>query len=59
MTHLEDVYKRQAKAMDPASGRVLECYTDLPGIQFYTANFLQDERPGKGGAHYGLSLIHI
>lgn len=42
-----------AKAMDPASGRVLECYTDLPGIQFYTANFLQDEMPGKGGAHYG------
>ena len=41
-----------AKAMDPASGRVLECYTDLPGIQFYTATFLQDEMPGKGGAHY-------
>ena len=41
-----------AKAMDPASGRVMECYTDLPGIQFYTANFLTDELPGKGGAHY-------
>ena len=41
-----------AKAMDPASGRVLECYTDLPGIQFYTANFLQDEMPGKGNARY-------
>ena len=41
-----------AKAMDPASGRVLECYTDLPGIQFYTGNFLQDEMPGKGNARY-------
>ena len=41
-----------AKAMDPVSGRVMECYTDLPGIQFYTANFLTDEMPGKGGAHY-------
>lgn len=41
-----------AKAMDPASGRVMEAYTDLPGIQFYTANFLRDELPGKGGAHY-------
>ena len=41
-----------AKAMDPASGRVLESYTDLPGIQFYTANFLQDEMPGKGNARY-------
>ena len=30
----------------------MECYTDLPGIQFYTANFLTDELPGKGGAHY-------
>ena len=41
-----------AKAMDPASGRVLECYTDLPGIQFYTAIFLQDGMPGKGNARY-------
>ena len=41
-----------AKAKDTASGRVMETYTDLPGIQFYTANFLKDELPGKGGAHY-------
>lgn len=41
-----------ARAMDPASGRVLEAYTDLPGIQFYTANFLTDELPGKGKARY-------
>lgn len=42
-----------AKAMDPSSGRVLECHTDLPGIQFYTANFLAGEPTGKGGVHYG------
>lgn len=42
-----------AKALDPASGRMMEVYTDLPGIQFYTANFLTDELPGKGGAVYG------
>lgn len=41
-----------AKAMDPASGRMMEVYTDLPGVQFYTANFLTDEMPGKGGTHY-------
>ena len=41
-----------ARAMDPLSGRVMECYTDLPGMQFYTANFLTDELTGKGGAHY-------
>lgn len=42
-----------AKAADPLSGRVMECFTDLPGIQFYTANFLSDELPGKGGVRYG------
>lgn len=41
-----------ARAKDPKSGRVMETYTDLPGIQFYTANFLKDELTGKGGAHY-------
>ena len=42
-----------AKAFDPSSGRLMEVYTDLPGIQFYTANFLTDELPGKDGAVYG------
>ncbi len=42
-----------AKALDPDSGRLMEVYTDLPGIQFYTANFLTGELPGKGGAEYG------
>ncbi len=32
---------------------MMEVYTDLPGMQFYTANFLTDELPGKGGAVYG------
>lgn len=41
-----------ARAKDPESGIVMEAYTDLPGIQFYTANFLTDDRPGKKGAHY-------
>ena len=29
-----------AKLMDPNSGRVVECYTTEPGLQFYTGNFL-------------------
>lgn len=41
-----------AKAVDDKSGRVMEVYTDLPGMQFYTANFLIPELPGKGGAVY-------
>lgn len=36
---------------DPASGRVLELYTDQPGLQFYCGNFLFGQR-GKGGAMY-------
>ena len=40
-----------ARAMDPLSGRVMECYTDLPGMQLYTANYVEDET-GKGGARY-------
>ena len=35
-----------------ASGRCLEVYTNMPGIQLYTANFLEGE-PGKDGAVYG------
>ena len=29
-----------AKAADRKSGRCMEVYTDLPGVHFYTANFL-------------------
>ena len=42
-----------AKALDPDSGRLLEVYTDLPGMQFYTGNFLSSQLPGKDGADYG------
>lgn len=34
------------------TGIRMEVYTDLPGMQFYTANFLNDQMPGKGGAVY-------
>ena len=33
-------------------GLCLECYTTQPGLQLYTANYL-DGTPGKGGASYG------
>lgn len=42
-----------AKACDAESGRCLEVYTDLPGIQFYTANYLGPEHAGKDKAAYG------
>jgi len=42
-----------AKAVDPVSGRVMEVYTDLPGVQFYTANSFPGGYKGKDGAEYG------
>jgi aldose 1-epimerase len=40
-----------ARALDPASGRVLEVWTTEPGVQFYTGNFL-DGVKGKGNIEY-------
>jgi len=41
-----------AKVTEPESGRVMEVYTDQPGIQFYTGNFLDGSLTGKGGNRY-------
>jgi aldose 1-epimerase len=38
-----------ARVEEPTSGRVLEVYTDQPGVQFYTGNFLNGSVKGKGG----------
>jgi aldose 1-epimerase len=40
--------KRAARAKDATSGRVLEVYTTEPGIQFYTANFLDGSAENGG-----------
>ncbi len=44
-------FAKVAEAAGDASGIVMEVYTDLPGIQIYTGNFLNQE-PGKDGAVY-------
>lgn len=36
----------------PGSGRVMDAYTTLPGVQFYAGNFI-DAQKGKDGAEYG------
>ena len=41
-----------AKMEEEVSGRFLKVYTDLPGMQFYTANFLDGTERGKGGCYY-------
>ncbi len=41
-----------AVARDPLSGRIMEVYTTQPGLQLYTANWIDGEK-GKGGKKYG------
>jgi len=41
-----------ARVVEPSSGRVLEVYTNQPGVQFYTGNFLDGTIKGKGGKAY-------
>lgn len=36
-------------AYEPTSGRFLEVFTDLCGVQLYTGNFLDGTKPGKQG----------
>ena len=42
---------RAALVVDPSSGRTMEIWTTMPGIQFYTGNFLNG-LAGKAGAEY-------
>ena len=37
-----------ARVHEPVSGRVLELYTEEPGVQFYSGNFLDGSLKGKG-----------
>ncbi len=41
-----------AKLYEPTSGRAMEIWTNEPGIQFYSGNFLDGTITGKGGVVY-------
>jgi aldose 1-epimerase len=48
-----------ARVVEPTSGRSLDVFTDQPGIQFYSGNFLDGSIRGKGGVYahrYGFCL---
>ena len=47
-----DSLRQIAQVRDPESGRVMEVWTTLPGVQFYTGNFLDGSNVGKGGIVY-------
>lgn len=44
--------RKVAVLVDDRSGMTMEVHTDLPGIQFYTGNFLDGSLKGKGGCIY-------
>src|SRR3982751_6276514 len=45
--------KGAAEVYEPKSGRVMQVWTEEPGLQFYTGNFLDGTITGKGGKVYG------
>jgi aldose 1-epimerase len=47
-----DSLHKAAKVVEPVSGRIMEVYTNEPGIQFYTGNFLAGKDTGKNGKVY-------
>ena len=44
---------KAASVYHPQSGRMMDVYTDQPGIQLYTGNFLDDTLPSKTQGTYG------
>ncbi len=47
--HTEHGYELAATVFAPKSGRQMEVWTNQPGIQFYSGNFLDGSIVGKGG----------
>lgn len=45
--------EKAASLYEPASGRLLEVYTDQPGLQFYSGNFFDGKVNGKYGRPIG------
>jgi aldose 1-epimerase len=48
----DDPLTLAARVYAPSTGRVMEVWTDQPGIQFYSGNFLDGTNVGKGGKVY-------
>lgn len=48
-----DEVEKVAELVDESTGRTMEIFTDMPGIQLYTSNMLSPVKNGKDGASYG------
>lgn len=49
----EEGFGMVASAYHGETGRFMEVYTNEPGMQFYSGNFLDGTLPAKGGGTYG------
>ncbi len=49
---LENIEEVDAEVYEPTTGRVLQVFTDQPGVQLYTGNFLNGTQTGRGGKVY-------
>jgi aldose 1-epimerase len=45
--------RKAAELYEPQSGRLMTVFTDQPGLQFYSGNFLDGTARGKNGIVYG------
>lgn len=54
LNHAKEEIAKAAVCYDKFSGRIMEVYTDCPGLQVYTSVQL-DEPNGREGIHYGVS----
>ncbi len=48
----QELIPKVASVYDSSSGRFIEMWTDQPGVQFYTGNFLNGKVKGKNGIMY-------
>ena len=54
LVHAASGLTHAAHVVEPTTGRTIDVYTDQPGVQFYTGNFLDGTLHGKQGRVYGL-----
>lgn len=59
LNHQPGAMAMAAKVEDSKSGRVLEVFTDQPGVQFYTGNFLDGSVHGIGGVYRFRSALAL
>jgi aldose 1-epimerase len=52
LNHPGNLNALAVRVTDPVSGRSVDMYTTEPGVQFYTANFLDGTLKGKDGLTY-------